>query len=399
MPKSLVYSWLTTCTGVELVLDAEAIVQWRTVQVTVNGEQLTIGTKRQAEGTLPEILKKAQVGGPVAVSLNGKGILTRKISATESAVEETFRSTFPSLDPADFYMQQFHATAATYLSIVRKSLADELIQQLETAGMTVLLLSLGPFPVAHVLKQFNTYGGKFVFDGHEVAYAQDGGWDDYHFEAGKRAAFPVKIGQETLDEQLIVAYATAFQLALYKRLPVLAANVPALEDQLDDLEQRKRFNRRFGGVVGTTFVVLLINFCLFSWLLAGNDQLQQRVSVTSAKVQNVEVLKQDAGRKQLLLGKLGWKNRLPLAYLAQQTGSSVPSGLILKGMHIHAPSTADTSSADAQIMVKGASTGTDPVNTWMYRLKQQSWVKQVRLDRYSARDADGRSEFQLNITY
>jgi len=68
--------------------------------------------------------------------------------------------------------------------------------QLKALGYQVVMLSIGPFPVGHVLSQLNFYDDEVVFDGHIIQRNEHKHWKTYRYEDSVVASFPLKIESE-----------------------------------------------------------------------------------------------------------------------------------------------------------------------------------------------------------
>src|SRR6202012_6183127 len=99
-----------------------------------------------------------------------------------------------------------------------KTDADAYIKQLNDLGFNEVMLSLGAYPVIHILPQLNIYNDDVRFDGHLIKRNQQQEWTSYSYHKDNRSQFPVKAESETLAEEVVLSYAAAFQLLLHDRL-------------------------------------------------------------------------------------------------------------------------------------------------------------------------------------
>src|SRR3546814_17368441 len=80
---------------------------------------------------------------PVAISINGKGIIHRMLP--EDGVDENgLKTVLPNAKAEDFYVQQTEWEGATWLSVARREVVDKIVEQVEQLGVAVVCVALGP---------------------------------------------------------------------------------------------------------------------------------------------------------------------------------------------------------------------------------------------------------------
>lgn len=131
-------------------------------------------------------------------------------------------------------MQQHHHEKNYVLSIARKDWVQELLEKLKRAGIEVCRLSFGGVVALHILPQLNVYGEEVQLDGHQFVMTGKS-FQSYAYKAEVKSAFPLKVGQQAIDEEMVLAYAAAFQLLLSDKLAPIVAEVPAVNDGFDQL--------------------------------------------------------------------------------------------------------------------------------------------------------------------
>jgi len=215
----------------------------------------------------------------------------------------------------------------------------------------------------------------------------------------------LKVGIEALPGQFLIAYASAFQLALYPRLPAVSLPAPGIEHNLEEFEQKQRFNFRAVVVLSGFFVLLLLNFLLFSYFNSANETLLSQVSQTSASLENLQHTEKEIASNEKLLQELGWNKGIRLSYLADQLGQTLPSSLRLKELGINRLNVTDTGRQrkeiydTGKIKIRGEASDPAALNNWIYILKEKDWAKQVNLDSFSPSGDDNTQEFTITINY
>lgn len=399
------YLWFTSCQGLELHLLPDNSYSGRICHVSLNKNLLTIGAKHEVEGDIACVLKKVSPGEPLAVTLTGKGILIRKITGISELSEDSLNRVFPNLAVDNFYFQHFRSAENSFVALARKDMIDELINNIQSAGIKLLNISLGPFITSCILSQINTYGNEFHFDNHIIRFRKGFEWDDYQYTPQASSEFPIKVDREQLPERSVIAYATAFQLALLNHLEPVTIETEITSKTLAEFREEKKFKFSVATMLSICFLLLLVNFLVFSRYHALNEELQLEANKSSAGEVNIRSLEQDVAAKEQLLHDLGWNKGLKAAFLADQIGQSVPSSVTLDELTINPRLKSNTPTegkkySSNQIRISGKTINLQAVNEWIYKLKDKTWVKQVVLERYSPDgedQQDNRPKFVLRI--
>jgi Tfp pilus assembly protein PilN len=373
--------------------------------VAINGNNLDIKQKAVLPKGLDEFSKKIKGGAPVALNLTGKGILIKKIERQEELTDTIISKLLPNAKAGDFYIQNFQTGDSSFVAMIRRAEADKWLKRLEQAGFQIIVLSLGPFVLQQIRLQLNVYESRLVADGHQVEYDQQGNWLTYSHQAENKAPFPLKIGEEKIQEQLLIPYAAAFQLALSPDLLPISAEVPSAEAAYQKKLADKQLKVNAMVVLCAVFVLLLINFALFSYLHGQNQQLADTVSRNSHDLNDVQKQSQQVADKEALVKKMGWEGNIKKSSLIDQIAQLLPPEIKWEKISIDqslppAPGeNKERQFADKQIMISGYADRIIPVNEWMARIRTRSWVKDVQLENYTFNNELNTGQFSIRINY
>lgn len=399
------YQWLSSCAGIELNILPDSTISCRICEISLQKNALSIDNKSEVKGDLPGILKKLNFAKPVSLSITGKGVLSKKTSKVEELSDDKLLRVFPNIRPEQFYIQNFISGEFSYISIVRKEVLDEILRALGKAEVNVLLVNLGPFASSHILKQLNFYGKEIRFDGHIISLSAKDDWDDYQYTAFAGSEFPLKIDIEAIAEQFLLAYAAAFQLALYHQLNPVELPVDTIKNSLYNFEQKQKFNFRLVVTLAVFFILLLSNFLLFSYYSSKNNVLQTQVSESAASVETLVNTEDDIAKKEKVLRELGWYKGISHAWLADQLAQSLPTGISLKEISINPLNILESNRQRKEIYkigtieISGEAIDMEPVNEWIYALKNKSWPYRVNLDSFSPSTENDKQYFAVTINY
>ena len=401
------YRWLSSCAGLELHILPDNAYSGRLCSVSLEKNRLNIDKKSEAEGDLAAVLKQVPNDRPLALTLTGKGILIKKVARIEEITGDTLNKVFPNFSLETFYVQNFISGDYSFLALIRKDSADELVKKIGEAGIKLLTVGLGPFAVALVLGQINNYGEEIRFDGHLIQHNSAFEWEDYKYQPGATSRFPLKIDTEKIPERNLIAYATAFQLALFNRLSPIVIPNSITEHALAEFREEKKFKFNLSAVLAGLFVLLLVNFLVFSRYQAANEQLAAQAGRSSAGVENVKMIRNDLAEKEKQLRELGWNKGLSFAYLADRIGRSVPASITLNELSVNPERDRLGTNGEGEkyeqniIRISGKTANPEAVNDWIYRLKDETWVNRVTLESFSpgnGNEDDSRQQFILKIS-
>lgn len=396
-------SGITNCTGAEVKITSEGIVDVRFVKLSSDQKSVHIEAKNSFSSDLKKIPEKALEN--LAITITGKGVLIKKTSKLDELTEHNLQHLFPNFKFQEFYVQNFISEHHSFISIIRKETANHIIQSFERQGFKILAFSIGPFISEQVLPQLNVYGTSIGFDGHQVVLNEDKSWKDYHYKIQDPLSFALKVDNEVIPPQYILAYATAFQLILHEKLDLIEVDEPSIKENLLELSSKLKFEKRGTFALLCFFLLLLINFLIFNIYNDKNSELLGRAGQQSNLYANRDKLEKEVKEKELLVKKLGWNKGLSYAYICDQIGQILPNSILLTVLTINEPSQ-NLSTAikpivreTGKVRLKGEAANVYAINDFIYALKHLPWIKDVQLEKYVTDDQKQVQVFTLILIY
>jgi len=399
------YYRISNVTGISLEMRNDGTIQWHLCSVSARGKELHLGEKISGITSLSGVTDYLRAKTAVALNLTGKGILHKRVEKLESIDQQVFGGIMPNANLEDFYVQHFPSGQWSFVSMIRKTEADRWLSQLKEMGWVPLMLSLGGFPIVHIIHQLNLYESEITIAGHYVTRSPQSEWIDYQFKEGSAAQFPVKLASERIDERLLVPYAAAFQLVMNDALKPVAAMAPALDSTLTARLARNKFRTNASVVIAVFFVLLLTNFLFLSHLQQANEQLSLQAGQFERSALSSSDRQAAITEKERLLRDMGWEDGTKKSILIDQLASLMPEEVQLREVAVDpqdivaSRSEKATVFADRMLKIIGTSDKVVTVSEWMARIKLRPWVKQVRMDSY-AYDRDLRTGiFVMTLNY
>lgn len=399
------YHSINEAAGVSITLLQDGSVVINACSVIVKDNRLTIEKKVTDITTIEQLTKQIPAKSVIALNLSGKGILQKQLEKMEAIGQHNFSKVMPNANMDDFYVQHFTSGVFSFVSVIRKAEADKWISQLEGLGFVPVMLSLGPFPVQNIIPQLNVYDNAFIFDGYTVERNEQLEWTACRHGAAVLSPFPLKIESERIDEKLLLPYAAAFQLVLAGKVDPIVADVPPLVATFQNLLAEKKLKVRGFIALCVFFVLLLVNFLLFSWLNSTNARLTEQLSRSAQSTEDVQKLNAQVQQKEALLKVLGWEGAINKSALVDQVAALLPPEITWKEVAVDP---ADLSGSRTQrsitfaarvMRIAGESEKIIPVNEWIARIKTRPWVKNVQLESYTFNNELNTGQFMILIDY
>ena len=399
------YKGINQAAGVTITINPDGSLAIDACLISVIGDQLDFVKKLPNLPDMKALMKALPAKSFVALNLSGKGILQKQVQRSTDDGPVDIQKVIPSLNPKDFYVQQMASGSQGFISMIRRTEADSWIEALQKEGFIPLILSLGPFPVMHVERQLNVYDYELIFNGHRIYRTDASQWESCTYDAALLAPFPLKLESEGINERLLMPYAAAFQLVMAAKLTPVIAEVPVLETTFHEVLDKKKLQLRGGLIVAIFFILLLINFILFSWLNSDNNKLSEQVGMSAQSSIDLEKIDDQVKQKEALLHNLGWDDDVNKSALVDQLADLLPPELNWQQLDINPVDLANSRIQklpvffERQIRVIGTSGRIIPVNEWIARIKTRHWVKSVQLESYDFNNELNIGQFMVIINY
>lgn len=363
--------------------------------------------KKVAEiGKVEDLKEHLAVNLPVALVINGRSILHKRIEPQHYAVQavDKLKASIPNLNPGDFYLQDFVFPGGSFLSLLRRELLDKLLDEFDALGCKIVSLTVGPFVFKHLVTFIGIASEQEVHLGNHQLTIKEGeivqykpfnekGWDNLY-----------KIGEETLEDKWLFAYAAALnELVLYKPGPSMA--VERIVESKNEWEQAKLFRVGGWGVLLVFLSVLLFNFFLFSHLNQQNIALMSQIDSGDKSSGQIEKLNNEVKDHEHFLKNAGWLKPVQNSFYADRLISTVPKDITLMELAIN-PRDDRKSKAEKKpifipgiITVKGRCKDPQSLNEWLKEIHQLDWVLGTKEQNYTYDNTKRFGYFDFQIVF
>jgi Tfp pilus assembly protein PilN len=391
--------------GINITLEPNGGVRVDLACIQIQKSELTFTKKISGAKSLSELDTVFPKGIAAGINITGKGVIHKQVELAAQTGRPPFGVLFPDAKEADFYVQYFWSGKQYFISVIRRSDADKWIDKVAKIGLSPMLLGLGAFPLQIIAGQLNIYDASLIFDGYTVVRDKAGDWLSVAYDNEIQAPFPIKVGNENLDEKLLLPYAAAFQLVLPPGSERIAAQTPVLAQAFEKLNAGIQLKVQAAAVLAIYFLLLLVNVIVYTYLNGANERLSRLISRSSQSIDDQQKVSSAIRQKEATLKELGWEEGINKISLVDQLASLLPEGVTLTEASVDPMDITESRIQKSvaftarKIRITGESEKIILVNEWMARIKTRRWVKNIALDNYFFSNERNTGQFTLIINY
>jgi hypothetical protein len=388
--------------GAELVSLGNDCYSCRFCMVTKNKNALVITNTKTVEGNISVILDAFIKDMPTALTLSGKGIIHKVIQVNQDTADSDrfFYQAFPSVEPIDFYIQQFYEDDKAFVSIMRRHTVDDILAKMKQAKINVYILSFGGVVLQHIMNHLDVYGNPIQIGNHLLTYNINKQLVGYEYIFDNEVGNWVKIDEEKILEENVVAYATAFQVILYDGLNLIQAELSSVKSKFATFLSNLKIKKKAALFILFIFTSLVLSTVLFFNYSQENEALATNLNEQLANAEQIKAMHENISKNVLILKQLNWNGGYNYGFLVNEIGQSMPGQLQLQEVAINAYQTEqEKKQRPTNIKITGTTVNLISVNNWIFILKEKPWVKSVRLVKFQGDSESTISQFKLTIIY
>jgi hypothetical protein len=343
--------------GIEISLLPDGKMMAYAVTLRLEKNRIIKEREFQVLGATGELLKKLEPGCPVAVTVNGKGVLHKKISP-EVPENQRFETVLPNANPAGFYLETEPYESCLSVAIVRKEVLDKIVEDLSRLKFRILSVRIGSGGVRWILPYVNANGNSMLRSNH-YAFHLSGTGEVTDLESftpdGEKGSQKVEysVGDQYVYSTGLLAFASAIEL--FAGMPVSgpwAANggihSAAIEKEKENYRDLKYFRAAGRALLAFLFTILLVNFLVYNHYFSKNRELQASRLVNQDEIRHTEQLRTAVDAKDRFFRQHGWDHFPRLSFYADRIAGLLPEGAVLSGMQLF-PLNANTLYADGSM--------------------------------------------------
>lgn len=393
-------------TGVEINLLPDGAYDINLLALKRNKADVLTETKISGIVDIVSLSAKLDSKSPIVLVINGKGIIHKKVAATENdSLPAVLNKVLPNANADDFYIQKQEINSSqNYISVVRKNIVDEILDELKKNNITnIVSCNIGPFLINNVLGLIdkNIISSEFLsFSNYKLLIREDK-LNDVQYSDNIESA-PIKVGDDFIEGKLLIAFAAA--LSYFIGLPVGFVNSEKIDSIKEDFKQKQKFQLFGWSLLIGMFVVLLVNYFVFNHYWEKSNEMNSKLVLNQSALKRYESLKAEYAQKKNFLEQNGLLESSRTSYYADRLATSLPASIQLLAMNIHPlkkKEASDISNAlyfDTKIIkISGKCDRNTELNDWMKELEANSWIEKVKLVDYKQANAKDDGMFFIEI--
>jgi hypothetical protein len=347
-------------------------------------------------------------GTPLAVVLNGKGILHKKVPL-EALTGNVFETVLPNGNPADFYMEicPYESWASVYL--VRRAVLDKVVDDLARCNLRVLTVSMGATGLQNLMPYLNPEKDMDQIRTNHFLLRIDPARRVTDIES---LAYPLEEARPTLEYSIgnhyvfsrgIMAFGAAMGLFAGAGASAGGMTNDTIRSAREDYTYFNYFRAAIWSFLGFVFAVLLINFLIYNHYFSSNEQYSASQALTQAEEKKAWKLESVIGSKERWISRYGWDRSSRLSLYADRIAALVPDDAtltVLKINPVHAGFASDNNPLSFQqdtIQLTGTCEDPAELNRFANNLRNIRSFRQIDIKSYLYKKETQNGVFSMEI--
>lgn len=345
---------------------------------------------------IEEVSKKFKREKPLILVINNEQVITRKIQSVPEP-RKAVGVAFPNLNIDAFYYETYQNKSDTFVSICRKEYVDNIIQEYEKARLSIIGFSLGNLITSQLLPYFDQ---PELQTSNALLSIQDQKISDIKkFEYKQERTYEIN-GLEINSSSVL---GLAGILRYYTNQSFTHTNFTEKIDLLqNNFKQKRVFDQGLKVGLGFTFILLLVNFLIFSNYRDKINTLTNDIAVNESSKENFLILKEKVDKKKKIVDEISNSSNSKVSSYLDKIGVSVPNSILLTQIN-YQPLLRNIKKEKEikynydEILIQGIATKGDEFSKWIASLEKETWIENVTVLNYGT-GKKSKTEFSLKIT-
>lgn len=341
--------------------------------------------------SVKELLKITGKYCSFILHFSGKGILNKKVQNTPNYRSKIFMNA--NLD--DFYFTDVESNNSIFTSVIRKSVAQEIVDLFNPKLNHVLSVCSGPF-ITQIIKSqlpFNT----LLSNEYKLTYNEQDIVEFEKLKENRRKNYDLDGKQVNQNLVPAVGHGTFFFMPNDRF--ILSESTNFSEAKLET-EQKNIFIRLGAFMILFFIVILLGNMIYLNKLNKTIQTNSQELALSEQTLKRVGTLLEEESRKTKMLRSSGLMNKQFLAFFLKELSNSTPNEISFDRISIR-PFTNEIKNNfkieinENIIYVLGKTPTSNILSEWINQIKQKEWIGKIDILNYVYNKGIG--EFELKI--
>ena len=400
--KNQLFKRLQQTAGVEIIIEANDELKIYYVILKNKLNQISIQSKATTSEGIKSIAKSIPAFCPVYISIEGKGVLHKKVqftSESDSNIKQLAEQSFPGIDVDNFHIQVYKTSEDyAFISVIRKDLLDKLINECKANHLFPQKVIIGSFSIGTVTYIMDVEGVscnnyKIDFKNNNpcnIVLAEDSDAQSYNY-----------IDTEKIEKTFTVSYANA----LTRLLPI------DINTSFDPTESTLRSEFIFKiltgitwkSIIGIILLISLINYFVYSKIKSDNIEFGLQYKTNESYVEEIQNIKEIINIKEKFIQDNKLYNTTRISYYLDRLVINKPTGLHFDEVRVFPLPKKNReqlkleSLSHDNIRVLGQCTST-VLKDYLKHLHKEDWVKDIQLDEFIYNTKSKKGEFNIIIS-
>lgn len=315
------------------------------VTVRLEKSKVIKESERHSIATVADLAKLIPSGAAVAVTVNGKGVVHKKISA-EDGTNKIFEKALPNANPVDFYVEIGYYELNRSVFIVRRTQLDSIVEQLLRGKYKVLALSLGVADLRYLMPFLNLDSGSGEIKTNHFMVQSDPqrritDIAASAFPAGEvRPRIEYSIGNQYVFSTGLMAFASAMGLLTGSAYSGEGISNDRVAGERMEYRYSRYFRAASWSLLGGVVTLLLISFLLYNHYAGRNEEDAATQLQLESQQQKAKQLEDGLVSKEKFISRFGWDHSSRLSLYADRIAALAPEEAVLTSMKINPVNTA-----------------------------------------------------------
>jgi len=381
--------------GIDLFINADGSFDINCVILNQHRNKVSIEKKYSGLTSLKNLNDKEYKGLPVSLSVDGRGILFKKIEKKQGF--NTLQQLLPNAKETEFYSQSISSTENfVFVSAVRRDVIDPVLDELKLNDHFIVNLNIGPFAIANILGLVENISDLFTNKYQIISFE---GFIDSISRVTESKLISYKLGDEEVYSEELIAYASALDFYIHY------SNINAIE-KINEYKSEYIFKKLFtiaGWSILIFFLVLLmINSMYYSKYNEKLNSLSYAYNQNQELFRKLDTLRSELKLKEEYFVKSGFLDESKLAFYTDRIAESLPGEIHLTAFNFNPLKVKmkDNKPIDfltGTINISGTVTQSIILNNWVKGLKKTDWINSIAIIGYNQESAGIPAEFTIEI--
>ena len=354
--------------------------------------------------SLEELKSKLPANIPLAISLNGKGVIMRTVA--EKVTDNLISKMFPGTNPQNFVtvIHQLKGKSESIIYVTRKAFVEKFIRDANDLNLRIVSMTIGTKPVDIVIPFISTSSLIIWLPSLSIDIDQSNVNAVYAKNAMTSNDDILRIADNTYKPSQVLALGNAMGI-LSKPADMLYSDIAG--NEITEMQTEHAYYKLFSFIGWTILLclltLLLANFIVFNSYYNKKKNLESESEVVNSELESKTAVNMEIDSLYNFFVRAGWNVATKHGYYIDRIAALVPSSLQLTGIQsspLNERSDIDDFAVKSdQIILMGVSVNPIELEIFIRAIKNVPGIKIAELTNYLYKENLHGAIFTIEITY